>query len=84
MFKFEDLEHIIHFWIFFASIGNNPPYFLALEMIQKTEVSFIQRKITFNRKVKFFNLSFICENVTMMDSIERIVSCDLEFGWFIK
>ena len=43
--NFEDLENIIHFGNFFASIGEKT-YFLALETIPLTGVGFIARKIT--------------------------------------
>ena len=39
-------------------------------------------KHLFYGKVKFCNIGFynIMENVTMMDSLENIASCDLDFG----
>ena len=43
--NFEDCENIIHFGIFFASIGGKT-YFLALGTIPITGVCFIGRKIT--------------------------------------
>ena len=38
----------------------------------------------FTRRSNFATSAFIYENVTMMDTLEIIASCDLEFGLLCK
>ena len=38
----------------------------------------------FTARSKFATSAFIWENVTMMDTLEIIASCDLEFGLLFK
>ena len=40
--------------------------------------------IYFTAKSNFATAAFILENVTMMDTLEIIASCDLEFGLLCK
>ena len=40
--------------------------------------------LTFTARSNFATSAFIWENVTMMDTLEIIASCDLEFGLSCK